>query len=585
MRRSGRFVAVVGVVVLAWLGVDAGSAAAAAGCTYDAGTRTATISLAGTTGVLQRDGQKIMFNSAQCGAATMGNTVTIEVNGSADADDLVLDETSGRFFGIHFDLGLTDADYLDIYRGNTNDMITIGDHGVSLDSDDTLDMAYVGGGQPIVHTNTAGGSDRISGQGGHGTGGPTKVPLEIWVYTGGDVVHGGNGPDQIVRFYVGSTLTADRLYGEGGDDTTYLGPYDDGTIVSGGSGNDTVGDGADGGPVDLSLDGVANDGKPGQHNNVLPDNETLVGGDGDDELIGDNDPNRIQGGRGNDHLVGGWGPDVLVGGQGDDTMQAGNGMADSVLGGNGNDTATVDCDTQADRITDIETTTCAPPPPPAPSAVTVTLASPPAGQLSATDPAAAPLAATTACATPGCGAGICDTRWRLRTNGGTWELLPTDVPQPILNRSFAIGTGDIYQLEARSVTCDGIVGLWKDSRPFTVTGADEPAAAFSAEWSPVVDPAAWGGTLERTGPAGTATFGFSGFQVAWIGQRGPSFGASAATLDGASCPAFTEHAAATLERRVIAICSAAQGPHTLVVGPSAKSAGSTVDGFVVLAHP
>ena len=100
----------------------------------------------------------------------------------------------------------------------------------------------------------------------------------------------------------------------------------------------------------------------------------------------------------------------------------------------------------------------------------------------------------------------------------------------------------------------------------------------------MADAGAWGGALQRTGSAGTATFGFTGFRVAWIGQRGPSLGASSATLDGASCPAVTEHAAATQQRRLIAVCGGVQKAHQLVVGPAAASAGATVDGFVVLAY-
>ena len=297
----------VGIVVLALLSVGTGSAPADVSCSYDGGTRTATVDLAGSFGVLNRDGQKIMFNGAQCGSAAMGNTDTIDVVGSVAPDELDLSESQGRFAGIHFDLHLNEADTLDIFRGDTNDVITVGDLGVSLDADNTLDMAYVGGGQPTVHIDTAGGSDRISGQGGHGTGGPTSVPLSIVLDMGGDVVHGGNGPDQIARQQIGSTATADRIYGEGGNDTITLGSIDDGTIIAGGSGTDTVVGWADGTPLDISLDGIANDGKPGAHNNVLPDVENLRGGDGDDVLIGDNGPNQIYGGGGDDHIAGGRG--------------------------------------------------------------------------------------------------------------------------------------------------------------------------------------------------------------------------------------------------------------------------------------
>ena len=388
--------------MLAGLAVGASRAPAAVTCSYDAGSRTATVSLLGENARLIRDGQRIMLNGQQCGTATVGNTDTINVDGSVVLDEFDLWLTQGRFPGIQFNLDLSSTDYVYVFSGDTNDTITVGDQGISLDTDNALDMTYLDG-QPHVNLNTAAGSDHISGMGGHGTGNPTDLGMTIVFNVGGDVVHGGNGPDLIAPQLFGSAPVSDRVYGEGGDDRTALGPTDVGTVISGGDGVDQVGDPTAGGPVSLSLDGVANDGLAGQHNNVLPDVEQLAGGPGDDTLIGDNDPNKLGGGGGNDHLVGGWGSDQLFGGDGDDTIDAGNGMRDGVFGGNGNDAATVDCGgAHPDNVQAVETTTCeATAPPPKPGSLFVTFADPGGGHLSATEPAAAPIAVLTRCATPG----------------------------------------------------------------------------------------------------------------------------------------------------------------------------------------
>ena len=120
MRRSGRCAATVGIVVLALLSVGTARAPADTGCSYDGGTRTATVNLMGTFGLLQRDGQKIMLDDAQCGTATMGNTDTIDVEGSVAPDELDLTESPGRFAGIHFDLHLNAAIVPDVeYPSNS----------------------------------------------------------------------------------------------------------------------------------------------------------------------------------------------------------------------------------------------------------------------------------------------------------------------------------------------------------------------------------------------------------------------------------------------------------------------------------
>jgi hypothetical protein len=146
----------MGTVALAWCAMGAVGAPADVGCAYDAGTRTVTVTLLGGFTDLDRQGQSIYSLQQPCGSATVGNTDRVDVEGSVVPEEFLLNETHGRFAGIHFDLHLTEADYLDVFRGDTNDTITIGTLGVSLDNDTTLDMTYLGG-QPTVHLNTAAG--------------------------------------------------------------------------------------------------------------------------------------------------------------------------------------------------------------------------------------------------------------------------------------------------------------------------------------------------------------------------------------------------------------------------------------------
>jgi Ca2+-binding RTX toxin-like protein len=176
---------------------------------------------------------------------------------------------------------------------------------------------------------------------------------------------GGNGDDVISGGGGGDSLDGgdddDSLDGGGGDDS--LDGGDDADVIDGGGGDDelrgdltdfgadTLGGGggidsadisAQGRPVRVVLDGVANDGPtdPGltyPKDNLLPDVENLENaGDGDDTLIGSAAPNEIEGGGGDDQIIGGGGGDALSGDDGNDTIDGGGGV-DSLFGGGGSD--------------------------------------------------------------------------------------------------------------------------------------------------------------------------------------------------------------------------------------------------------
>jgi Ca2+-binding RTX toxin-like protein len=122
------------------------------------------------------------------------------------------------------------------------------------------------------------------------------------------------------------------------------------------------------GPIAVTLDGVANDGRPGEGDNVRADvetvfgspagdvlsaagvptwrnleglggDDTITGGAGDDLLDGGGGTDQLSGGDGRDRLFSGYdeigapAPDRLDGGEGDDTFEIGPGPDDLVGGG------------------------------------------------------------------------------------------------------------------------------------------------------------------------------------------------------------------------------------------------------------
>jgi Ca2+-binding RTX toxin-like protein len=210
---------------------------------------------------------------------------------------------------------------------------------------------------------------------------PADLPAEVYAGDGNDRINGYAGYGAAAAQLIDGGAGNDELQGAEGDDVVRGGPGDD--TLDGGAGNDTVegGDGADlmqgdryatpgndvidggagfdtldeysnpGGssnpPITLSYDGVANDGRPGEADNVSGIekfeshvNGTFTGGPGDDEIfawanIGEG-ASTITGGAGNDKLRGHDNTETIDGGPGADRVEGGMGN-DTLTGGPGED--------------------------------------------------------------------------------------------------------------------------------------------------------------------------------------------------------------------------------------------------------
>lgn len=210
-------------------------------------------------------------------------------------------------------------------------------------------------------------------------GGAGPDDLNGWAGYGDDTLYGNGGDDWIFGGY-----GHDRLYGGTGNDRLLADPYDyhpdpvarpspllppptlDGKdYADGGEGNDRIGGGGNddrliGGAGDDEIWGDALtrgtriDNPDGSQTFVsltgvlVPGDDVLEGGDGNDRLSGDGGDDLLYGGPGNDLLVGDTqqglellfpmapGDDYLAGGDGNDELQ-GNAGHDVLLGGAGED--------------------------------------------------------------------------------------------------------------------------------------------------------------------------------------------------------------------------------------------------------
>ena len=229
------------------------------------------------------------------------------------------------------------------------------------------------GDDTLITGNTAnlvdggGGNDRIAGGdgndtlcGGHGndsilgddgedtlifaSGGGRTVTLNSFTFQltgeGRDVII---GIEHVIATNRNDTIlgneVANRLEGRDGDDALAGGAGND-TLI-GGYGNDTIAGGADedtllfanstaARSVNLSLTGAQ---ATGEGRDVITGMEHVIGGQGNDFVVGNAGANRLDGMGGNDVLVGGAGRDTLLGGFGDDNLDGSTGVDLLIVGG------------------------------------------------------------------------------------------------------------------------------------------------------------------------------------------------------------------------------------------------------------
>ena len=137
----------------------------------------------------------------------------------------------------------------------------------------------------------------------------------------GGLIEGGEGDDEVLasrgNFVFAGGPGADRFKASGTQAATVA--YDDHTEG-----------------VSVRLNGLADDGTPGEGDNVLGMVTGMRGGSGNDSLVAGPAASGLFGAGGNDTLVGSPGRDTLSGGDGQDELSAGDGT-DHLDGGGGAD--------------------------------------------------------------------------------------------------------------------------------------------------------------------------------------------------------------------------------------------------------
>ena len=275
-----------------------------------------------------------LFDNVDTGADAMFGGSGIDTVSYADhfdtgvvvrLDDLPFDGQLGENDNVHSDVeNIIGSVEPDVLTGSSAENVISGDLGNDLIDGglgaDLLDGQ--GGTDTVTYTDrTAAVTTRIDGAGNDGEAGEGDNLLSIEGVTGGD------GNDLLVGNVVNNLLSGgggnDTLRGGGQDDLLAGGPGTD--ITDGGPGSDTVTYVDHFAAVNASLDGVANDGRAGERDNIL-NAEDLIGGNASDTLVGNAGPNLLRGLSGDDRLLGRAGNDTLIGNEGADFADGGAGV-------------------------------------------------------------------------------------------------------------------------------------------------------------------------------------------------------------------------------------------------------------------
>jgi Ca2+-binding RTX toxin-like protein len=279
-----------------------------------AGTLLATPAHAATTGIASVAGTVVTFKAAKGKQNTVvvtrsGNTVTIDdrVAVKPGKGCRKIDKTKVKCKTAKTPTRVRVSTYDRVDR-----IVNNADLAMTANGGTAGDTIHGGPRGDLLRGDT--GNDKL-----HGRGGNDKLEGR----TGNDRLDGGPGNDRLDGF-VGN----DRMYGGPGNDellsSAVLGGPDN-DVFSGGAGRDAVSYFLYTRGIVADADGKADDGQPGEKDNIGTDVESIQGGNGNDRLHGTARNEFLGGGMGNDTIYGGGGNDVLSGGEGKDTLDGGAG--------------------------------------------------------------------------------------------------------------------------------------------------------------------------------------------------------------------------------------------------------------------
>jgi exopolysaccharide biosynthesis protein len=154
------------------------------------------------------------------------------------------------------------------------------------------------------------------------------------------------------------------------------------------------------------------------------------------------------------------------------------------------------------------------------------------------------------------GTGVAGYEVQRSTDGGTtWSDVKLDAPTTPKTIVY-VEPGDLARVRVRAIDKAGNTGDWSQGLRFRVIAYQDTSSkiAFHGTWKKSASPPLFGGTLRYTlKKGGTATFAFTGSQVAWVSMNGHDRGAAKVLIDGKAAATVDNKASATIVRRIVCV--------------------------------
>ena len=185
------------------------------------------------------------------------------------------------------------------------------------------------------------------------------------------------------------------------------------------------------------------------------------------------------------------------------------------------------------------------------------------------------------------GTGVATYELRRRLDGGAWEDVALSTPTT-RSISQVLPPGRAVQYQVRATDRAGNTGAWRTGAAFHLRLASERASGvrYTGTWTARLSSVLLGGASKSSRAAGaTASYTFTGSQVAWIAPRGPTRGSARVSIDGRVVATVSLYSSALLPRRAVftyAWSSAGRHRITIRVSGTAGHPRVDVDGFAVV---
>ncbi len=179
------------------------------------------------------------------------------------------------------------------------------------------------------------------------------------------------------------------------------------------------------------------------------------------------------------------------------------------------------------------------------------------------------------------GIGVASYEVQLSADGGSsWKGVKLEAPgRP--RALIYVTPGAVMRVRVRALDKAGNVGDWAQGLRFRVIAYQDASAkiAFRGTWKATKSAPNFGGSVRYTlKKGGTATFAFTGSQVAWVALKGPDRGSAKILVDGKAAATVDGRASRTVVRRILYVkLFTGTGRHEIVVKALGTSGRPRVD--------